>query len=198
MTSLTLEVHSKGENSLGLLELTELEATTLNQQNKPCKTYEYSDFMTCYKNWTSGLLKGHISCLIPGIEEYGAVLKSMVECSDQNEGGNTSKFFSSHILPNHEWKHECPLTCSQTSYNYNIQYLHKSRMLESESWIDSTFILSIVYSSLFVEERSEALVYDGVSFIAAAGGNLGLFLGFSFFSGVISIIKFIQKLNGKP
>ena len=71
-------------------------------------------------------------------------------------------------------------------------------MLESESWIDSTFILSIVYSSLFVEERSEALVYDGVSFIAAAGGNLGLFLGFSFFSGVISIIKFIQKLNGKP
>ena len=198
MASLTLQVQSKEGNSLGLLELTELEATTLNQKNKPCKTYEYSDFMACYKNWTSALLKGHISCLIPGIEEYGAALKSMMECSDQSDGGNTSKFFSSHILQNHEWKYECPLPCSQTSYNYNIQYLHKSRMLGSDSWIDSTFILSIVYSSLLVEERSEALVYDMVNFIAAAGGNLGLFLGFSFFSGVISIIEFIQKLNGKP
>ncbi len=45
-----------------------------------------------------------------------------------------------------------------------------------------------------VEERVEALVYDEVNFIAAAGGNLGLFLGFSCFSVLIALMKQVRKL----
>jgi hypothetical protein len=48
-------------------------------------------------------------------------------------------------------------------------------------------------SSLIVEERVETLVYDVGSFLAAAGGNLGLFLGFSCLSVFLYIIKLVMR-----
>jgi hypothetical protein len=52
------------------------------------------------------------------------------------------------------------------------------------------------FSSLIVEERVETLVYDVGSFLAAAGGNLGLFLGFSCLSVCLSLIKFLVNHFG--
>jgi hypothetical protein len=44
------------------------------------------------------------------------------------------------------------------------------------------------------EERMETLTYDLGNFLVAAGGNLGLFLGFSCFS---LMLTFIEYLNHK-
>jgi hypothetical protein len=44
------------------------------------------------------------------------------------------------------------------------------------------------------EERMETLTYDLGNFLVAAGGNLGLFLGFSCFS---LMVTFIEYLNHK-
>ena len=49
------------------------------------------------------------------------------------------------------------------------------------------------YSTLDVEERIETLVYDAGNFLAAAGGNLGLLLGFSCLSTVFGFINIIQE-----
>jgi hypothetical protein len=49
------------------------------------------------------------------------------------------------------------------------------------------------YSTLDVEERIETLVYDAGNFLAAAGGNLGLLLGFSCLSTVLGFINIIQE-----
>ena len=200
-TTLNLEVQSKEGNSIGLLTLNEVETKTLNQKNKICKMYQDSDFIGCYKNLTFTLLKEKISCLIPGLEEFAQVLKSMRECNHISEGQNTSRIFASSVLENHEWKKDCPLPCSLTTFNYKLEYLHRSRWIDSQNsdgselYKNTTFLFFISFGSLLVEERSEALIYDGVTFIAAAGGNLGLFLGFSFFSVAISIVKMIQKVN---
>jgi hypothetical protein len=45
---------------------------------------------------------------------------------------------------------------------------------------------------LDVEERIETLVYDVGSFLAAAGGNLGLLLGFSCLSTIFGFINWMQ------
>ena len=51
--------------------------------------------------------------------------------------------------------------------------------------------LVLVYETLSVEEHFETLVFDFGSLLAAAGGNLGLFLGFSCLSLLISFLDYL-------
>jgi len=44
-----------------------------------------------------------------------------------------------------------------------------------------------------VEAKKESYVYDGVNFLTAAGGNLGLFMGFSCLSIIFSLIDSLNK-----
>jgi hypothetical protein len=46
---------------------------------------------------------------------------------------------------------------------------------------------------LNIEEKTEALVYDFGTFLAAIGGNLGLFLGFSCLSLLLILISMFEK-----
>ncbi len=43
-----------------------------------------------------------------------------------------------------------------------------------------------------VEERTETLIYDLVGVLAAAGGHLGLCLGFSCLTLVLTILEWIE------
>ena len=54
-------------------------------------------------------------------------------------------------------------------------------------------LLTIRFKKLFVEEHVETLIYDTGNFLAQAGGNLGLFLGFSCLSMLLAIVNFIRK-----
>jgi hypothetical protein len=80
-----------------------------------------------------------------------------------------------------------------------MDYLHRNQFVVKPNESDiknlnDSFYLSFNLESFMVEERVEALVYDEVNFIAAAGGNLGLFLGFSCFSVLIALMKQVRKL----
>ena len=94
---------------------------------------------------------------------------------------------------------QCPLPCIRKSYNFHLEYFHRNQFVEKPNAtqverLNSSFYLTISLESLMVEERVEALVYDEVNFVAAAGGNLGLFLGFSCFSVLLALIKQVRKL----
>lgn len=65
---------------------------------------------------------------------------------------------------------------------------------ETEKFDGSHFSLSVWMSTLKVEDETEYVVYDNSNFLAAIGGNLGLFLGFSCLSAFIAIIKHMSKL----
>jgi hypothetical protein len=54
-----------------------------------------------------------------------------------------------------------------------------------------------MHFSLSVEEHFETLVFDGGSLLAAAGGNLGLFLGFSCLSLIFSALYYLSSIVGK-
>jgi hypothetical protein len=51
--------------------------------------------------------------------------------------------------------------------------------------------LGLAFSSLDVESRVETLVYDTGSMLAAAGGYLGLFLGFSCLTCLTSFVDLL-------
>ena len=64
-----------------------------------------------------------------------------------------------------------------------------------ENFVESNnFDLYYSFETMDTEERMETLTYDLGNFLVAAGGNLGLFLGFSCFS---LMVTFIEYLNHK-
>ena len=124
----------------------------------------------------------------------------MRECQNLSEARQSAKVFDDL-----KWKgttlmtDQCPLPCVQKSYNFHLEYSHRNQFVEKPNasqveTLNSSFYLTISLESLMVEERVEALVYDKVNFVAAAGGNLGLFLGFSCFSVLLALIKQVRKL----
>ena len=55
------------------------------------------------------------------------------------------------------------------------------------------YTIAIMYNSLDVEKQEETLIYDFGNFLAAIGGNLGLFLGFSCLSIIFAGVDLIMK-----
>jgi len=53
------------------------------------------------------------------------------------------------------------------------------------------------YETVVTEEHVQSYVYDFNSFISSAGGNLGLFVGFSCLSTMLGIISFVMDFQRK-
>jgi hypothetical protein len=62
---------------------------------------------------------------------------------------------------------------------------------------EESYILMFYFESLDVEESVEDLAYDLSAFLAAAGGNLGLALGFSCLSIILGSVNFLFELISK-
>ena len=62
---------------------------------------------------------------------------------------------------------------------------------------DDAFLLYFYYNSILVEERTETLIYGLVDVMAAAGGHLGLCLGFSCLTLFWSLLEWIELRLGK-
>ena len=88
----------------------------------------------------------------------------------------------------------CPLPCQQKGYKSQMNYMHKNMYISfDEADTSKTFYFSILWESLLIEEKVETLVYDGINFVAAAGGNLGLLLGFSCFGLLQMLITYLKN-----
>ena len=78
----------------------------------------------------------------------------------------------------------------------SLEYMHRNTFISMDEnmndEISSTFYMSVMWDSMFVEEEVEALVYDWLNFVAAAGGNLGLLLGFSCFGLLDQLINYLR------
>ena len=95
------------------------------------------------------------------------------------------------------WLSACPIPCKQTIYTTKIKNIHRNTVFELSQVYENVnvFYLLISYDSFVVEVSVETLVYDIGSFLAAVGGNLGLFLGFSCLSVLLGFIKFFEELR---
>ena len=73
------------------------------------------------------------------------------------------------------------------------EVIHNTALIDLVNSSGELFYLSLGYSSLDVEARTETLVYDVGNFLAAAGGNLGLFFGFICLSCIWSFISITEQ-----
>ena len=123
-------------------------------------------------------------------------------CQDNVTAANTANHLVNvaYYGDKDKWLSACPVPCKQISYNANIRYFHETSFLDpsnkfSDNFLASFIMLAISYETLLIEEHEESLVYDITNFLAAAGGNLGLFLGFSCMSVFYGMIKIIKKIK---
>jgi hypothetical protein len=89
-----------------------------------------------------------------------------------------------------------------------VNTIHINSLLfdgEPELKNTSYYHLFYYFKTYLIEKRLEVLVYDLGGFLAAAGGNLGLCLGFSFLSILFTVthwtkvgVDWLQQHQKKP
>ena len=125
---------------------------------------------------------------------------SLRECGDLDSASNTYQHYFSLIykLEKSNWMTECPVPCKQTVYEVNLQKYHKNNVGAEGNYSDALIAAGVMFSlkcsKFVIEQHVEALIYDTGNFLTQAGGNLGLFLGFSCLSILLSCVRFFKRL----
>jgi len=191
-----------------LMGLAEIEKTDLNQEKFSCQSYlESENFVDSCKLNVCKKIRPNLNCTIASFKELCGKESNLVdlkECEEEESAWNAYQVFNNITdeLFNSPWTLGCPLPCRQITYTIDLGYSHANteavREADEKAHLSSNgiFKLHIYYKTLNVEERKENLVYDAGSFFAAAGGNLGLFLGFSCLSAVFALISYTEKWIG--
>ena len=129
---------------------------------------------------------------MPGFSEFITSYTTLPECADEKEGMLSLIAFQGVIndfVASPE-KFGCSLPCERTMFTYDIIDTHQNAIILQVPEIlaeeeDAPYIFYFFYKTFLVEQRVETLIYDFTGFLAAAGGNLGLCLGFSLLSILI-------------
>ncbi len=187
--------------------MSEIETTLLNRQNDPCKVYDLQNrengnlmFVNCCKESLKKNIVANVDCTLPSIEEF--TISNLTFCKDQE----LSSFVFWEL--NNYWNElsgspgdfGCPVPCTQVSYNIAFEFDHKNKWFIGDLISDTGgsidfFLLYLYFGTLDVEERIDNLDYDFESFLAAVGGNLGLFLGFSCLSVLLTFVRVLNRFK---
>ena len=154
------------------------------------KSLLQQEFLNCCKKTLLEHLVSKINCTIFALKEFVDPAQSLLPlCSSAGLAQAVVKEFYAKLehFIDHSNELGCPVPCTTTSYRHDIQYY--SRMREMNTYKSGKFELSVYYNNLEIEERTETLIYDLSNFLSAAGGNLGLLMGFSCLSVLLALIK---------
>ena len=193
-----IEANNKKGMTGSLLSILVYEIIALNKREEPCSSDSEENFIDCCKKSIWDNFNNSYGCRIHEMKSTVPKDVKMEECQSieiaskiQWEYGS---FLSSFVVE--PWFYGCPIPCPQTNYKLTLDTLHKNTINFPVYGPDDQvyYIFSYFFPSLNVEERIESLEYDFGNFLVAAGGNLGLFLGFSCLSVLFSIVKYSRKL----
>ena len=85
----------------------------------------------------------------------------------------------------------CPLPCTVRTFNPLLNTFHDVYEFSDE---DTEHLrLFVNYASKTVEKKEEYFIYDLMTLASSLGGTLGLLLGYSLLSILLSIINFLER-----
>ena len=115
------------------------------------------------------------------IQELGTFVPKFKICNGSSEASIINTWIMIKALKNH-----CKNPCVEVEFFGRIQ-----------QWIDhgspDVLTLNIKYASNEVKVQEQYYIYSTVDLIGIVGGNLGLFIGFSFFDKIKQMISFITN-----
>ena len=142
-------------------------------------------------------IKQKINCTIAGLEELQQENKNDLEqCKLRPNAKAAYKVFKEVADDFLAYPHRfgCPFPCIKLSYKVSLKYFHETAWpdIYKPANFSNKFFLSLFFDTFDMVENEETLVYDAGNFFAAAGGHLGLFLGFSCLSLLMQIIDYLN------
>jgi hypothetical protein len=177
------------------LYINEKEVTTLSRDYDPCTSNkeEQQKFLECSKNQIDQYFQSKFKCVTHGV--MGMLNHSDVKrCQSEEEAYEMLATFKEFFyeIPSELNALGCTIPCTQTSYDLNLSPYHKNTYLDKAIRPGNDLYLSVSYKSSLVEEIVETYVYDLGSFLAQAGGHLGLCLGFSCLSVIVGLVNYLK------
>ena len=161
-------------------------------KRKPCVDNPAESFTQCSMKILPKIFQDNgMNCLM----SFWKVLQlysNMTLCNINQTQANSYREKIWEIESNFYQKPEdygCLLPCTTHSFNPKLNTFHDKKTNDSSSMM---YIL-VYFSSTTVERKEEYFLYDIMSLGSSLGGNMGLFLGYSLLSMVLSLINFLER-----
>jgi hypothetical protein len=173
-----------------------------------CKEYsldegtetDFKGFQECTRKVVHSIFSGKLNCSISGFVNLAKAKFAKPLCSNHSSAAESYKImfdFGTQFVQNTE-KFGCPKPCNSSSFSVDLNFGHLNSIVDPFSEYDvdinKNYILMFFFQTLDVTEQVETLAYDLSAFLAAAGGNLGLALGFSCLSILLGLLNYLSKL----
>ena len=206
VATVLLEITKRSDYSLATLSIKEVQTVLHTQPDIPCIDYDIESdiehelalFSNCCKESLWKNISKNISCTIAEIRHIVPKNSEIQECNDSSVANDvywTYANFLDKFVPQPS-AYGCPIPCRQNFYQVKLQYFHANNAWippQSANYSKGHFLLVPFFTSFTSEEKIESLEYDLARLLVSAGGNLGLFLGFSCLSVFFTIIEWVFK-----
>ncbi len=207
IASTLIEIKSRDQFFGAVMYIGEIDTTVLSKEEEPCKAYskdesnESDAFIQCSKNALWHNITQRVKCWIPQMKSILMKNSTLPPCKNTTGEEVFDKFiYLFDYFAQDSNTLGCPAPCKQISYKLSVEYYHENTWSYETYPTDTSeayFPIKYYYDTLNVEQRIESLDYDFGSFLVSAGGNLGLFLGFSCLSVLLALIKCLKAVLKK-
>ena len=210
VSTFQLNVKSNKNAIMTTISFAETHTVYMDKDYSPCKDYnahldesfkwEPLNYIECCRKNFQAQLLANISCSIVGLKPFLNLTSKLPECQSKEDAVQMYRAYRS-LLKQYQGNLDllgCPFPCFTRTYNVKWIDFHKNSLIEDtklyeEEFLAQYYYLTFSYNSFTIEEKVETLVYDIGSFLTSIGGNLGLFLGFSCFSLLVSLIEMLKE-----
>ncbi len=166
----------------------------ISHKKSNCRSYSSLDYSTCMiSRFVQDLQVVNITCrsaLIPKVFDWEK-LGNLPLCQTERES-NAMLNLASDIASKVYQSRACPLPCERYYYIPTVTQFHKNTRNMKDMYGADVGIWHS-YQSLRVESKREEFVYDMGDVLAAVGGNMGLWLGFSCLSLLLDVFGRIKQ-----
>ena len=119
------------------------------------------------------------------IKDLSQTMKNFSICNKSSNASNLIDLYSFWVILSTLINNQCEKPCKSIEY--------KGELKKYEGWGGITgLIINMYFPTNEINVQEEYLLYEAVDLVGIVGGNLGLFIGFSFI-GLVT--KFFSMLN---
>ena len=188
-------IDAKNDDDIGATDIIMRKAQISKLHEKgECQTKPLIEKIHCIKEkLADSISKLDISCKVPALRFTLYNSDHLNYCTTKEDALEVERLMYNAAIKNNK-DNVCGTVCSWIEYSDRKNLLSKYVLSkELEKYGEGYHIIWSFYSSLYVDEKVETFVFDFDAALTAFGGSLGLFLGWSVASIIMSLAIYINN-----
>jgi hypothetical protein len=184
------KIDVENDQGIGGIDVQVSKEITQKLQGKEhsCRMKPLKGFVFCVRKRLKEELIKRLNCTIPFFKslQLQDFLPVCTTVSEANNAVNIASLIDKVTIR----EKKCKLPCTRVNYARNFAEFPEKSLPESDKLF---FTLWIYYSSLQIDEKIERYIYGFETVIVAVGGSMGLFLGWSCYSVIVTGITILER-----